>query len=688
MARTRVTLQRLKPLAAADRPVPDPSLRKLRVGRWARISSLMSSSEGAELTAKEQKVMGQVDEQRHVDEYSYLTEMLKAPELRGVLLPFSRARTLWDLLTMLLVVYTALWLPLYFVYDVEVPPAMTAFEMAVDVIFIADIALNFRTAYVTPQATLVVDRKGIAKNYAQKWLPIDVIGSIPWEIIFLCIAVGQGRNPFGPQDELEEGGDQELLSGIRILKLPKLLRLGRFFKMLERFEGGGDTARILLLVVIMAIFVHWISCLWYLVASAEGGGGGSVLSAAEEGWLHSCADGAACVPRGAAWHQIYLPMYYSSLMMVMGDNVAPQRTIEYVFAAGVALLGACMNAVIFANVATLVAQMGEASSRHKLRMDAVMQALRPLKLSPTSRQRVHAYFEYLWVRHRDHTGQQFFEMLPFELRKRITVQAPPPTPNAHWRMPSRSLSGLLCVPSTEQPAPLPSQVHGEKLRAMPLLAEVDGHFLSALSTHLQPEVFLPDEDVIVRGMRTSAAYFIDRGRVRVTLAGRTIVIRTDYFAEHALFLDTQYCYAARAMTHVDAYSLERARFEGTMLQFPSAAVHLADVIATTRSKETPAEKRDKKRRSAELPPERAGLAASPTAEPHGSFDERGASTSIDALREAIDQRFEALEQKLERVLAAVPTGTATTLPIPLKRNPAAVQWGSLGGRHGPPARSV
>ena len=77
--------------------------------------------------------------------------------------------------------------------------------------------------------------------------------------------------------------------------------------------------------------------------------------------------------------------------------------------------------------------------------------------------------------------------------------------------------------------------------------------------------------------------------------GRTIVIRTDYFAEHALFLDTQHSYAARAMTHVDAYSLERARFEGTMLQFPSAAMHLthlADVIATTRSKETPAEKHD------------------------------------------------------------------------------------------------
>ena len=118
------------------------------------------------------------------------------------------------------------------------------------------------------------------------------------------------------------------------------------------------------------------------------------------------------------------------------------------------------------------------------------------------------------------------------------------------------------------------------------------------------------------------------------------------------------------MTHVDAYSLERARFGGTMLQFPSAAMHLthlADVIATTRSKETPAEKHDKKRRSVKLPPSARdsrrlrlrlpSRTAASTSEEHRRASTRFARPSIR------HQRFEALEQmkmKLERVLAAVP----------------------------------
>ena len=45
-----------------------------------------------------------------------------------------------------------------------------------------------------------------------------------------------------------------MLTAIRILKLPKLLRLGRFFKLLEKFEGGGNVARIVLLMLIMTVF--------------------------------------------------------------------------------------------------------------------------------------------------------------------------------------------------------------------------------------------------------------------------------------------------------------------------------------------------------------------------------------------------------------------------------------------------
>ena len=538
-----------------------PSARSATSGRCSMILSHATHAFDHPVKTKdeeqEEKVAAAIGDKRissakTVLEDSFLTELHSKSDLEGLILPFSRLRTAWDFLTMLMVLYTAIWLPMYVVHDITVPMGVTVWEMVVDLTFLVDILLNFRTAYVEPEgAVLVVDKKKIASKYASKWLPIDVCGSIPWEIIFFFVGIANGSDNEADEGEgqgREGGGSTELLNVIKILKLPKLLRLGRFFKILERIEGAANVGRIVMLMCIMTLFVHWISCVWFLIARADGG------------WLRDCETG-ACLPEGLSWFDMYLTCFYSSLMMVMGDGVSPQTNGEHVFASIISLLGACMNAVIFANVAALVAQMGEAYTRHKLRMDAITEAMRSLRVTSASRQRIRAYFEYCWVRHRDFAANDFFSMLPLQLRKRITVQ-----------------------------------VHAEKLRTLPLFAEVDGRFLASLSMHLAPEVFLPDEYILVAGLVSSKAYFIERGRVQMihidaplsarkhSLSAsrksdaRTIHVRDDYFGEQGLFLGKQHKYSVRAMTHVDTYSLERLAFEETMKQHPSAALHIADHV--------------------------------------------------------------------------------------------------------------
>ena len=113
---------------------------------------------------------------------------------------------------------------------------------------------------------LVVDKTKIARRYAGKWLPIDVLGSIPWEIIFSLIALA-GSHEKASRDEGQGRGADELLNVVRIFKLPKLLRLGRCFKFLERFEGAPNVARIVMLTLVLMLFVHWISCVPALTPS-------------------------------------------------------------------------------------------------------------------------------------------------------------------------------------------------------------------------------------------------------------------------------------------------------------------------------------------------------------------------------------------------------------------------------------
>lgn len=55
----------------------------------------------------------------------------------------------------------------------------------------------------------------------------------------------------------------QIVTLIKILKIPKLLRLGRVFKFLEKIEGAANVGRIIMLMIMMAVFVHWISCVWF-----------------------------------------------------------------------------------------------------------------------------------------------------------------------------------------------------------------------------------------------------------------------------------------------------------------------------------------------------------------------------------------------------------------------------------------
>ena len=154
----------------------------------------------------------------------------------------------------------------------------------------------------------------------------------------------------------------EIVTLVKLLKTPKLLRVGRMFKFLERIEGAANVGRIFLLVMLMGFVVHVISCIWYAVAATDGG--------------YLDAEGL----RALAWYDQYLANFYTSLMMVMGDSTGPITKGETWFASTIVLIGATMNATIFATVASYVAQIGATNAQHKARIESIVRATRLLKV--------------------------------------------------------------------------------------------------------------------------------------------------------------------------------------------------------------------------------------------------------------------------------------------------------------------
>ena len=166
----------------------------------------------------------------------------------GVMHPEGHARIFWDVLQVAALCYVALTVPLNIGFDISTKPDEMIFwvDVTVDLYFIIDICVNFRTAYFdrcstdrillgpswrlswpSPECSfvflqlsalcslgeLVVAKKLIATAYLKGFFIIDFISSLPISYIMLMIEPA--------------GGNDKSLRGFRLLRLIKLTKLLR-----------------------------------------------------------------------------------------------------------------------------------------------------------------------------------------------------------------------------------------------------------------------------------------------------------------------------------------------------------------------------------------------------------------------------------------------------------------------------
>ena len=106
----------------------------------------------------------------------------------------SLFKAVWDWLILALVIFTAIEIPYFVAFLVplqgskwshfdEVTPLL-AVNLLVDVIFIADILINFRTTFINPSTDEVVSApRQIALHYLKTWFVVDFLSAMPIELM-------------------------------------------------------------------------------------------------------------------------------------------------------------------------------------------------------------------------------------------------------------------------------------------------------------------------------------------------------------------------------------------------------------------------------------------------------------------------------------------------------------------------
>lgn len=97
-----------------------------------------------------------------------------------ILLPENKFRMAWNLVTMVLLLYTASFVPYRTSFIEDAPPALIAWEWVVDALFVIDIVINFISAYENSDKNLEVRLKEIARAYVTSWFVFDLAAVFPF----------------------------------------------------------------------------------------------------------------------------------------------------------------------------------------------------------------------------------------------------------------------------------------------------------------------------------------------------------------------------------------------------------------------------------------------------------------------------------------------------------------------------
>ncbi|XP_075767333.1 voltage-gated inwardly rectifying potassium channel KCNH6 isoform X2 [Pelodiscus sinensis] len=319
---------------------------------------------------------------------------LQAPRIhRWTILHYSPFKAVWDWLILLLVIYTAVFTPYSaaFLLNEEQEERrwdcgyscnpLNIIDLIVDIMFIVDILINFRTTYVNINDEVVSHPGKIAIHYFKGWFLIDMVAAIPFDLLIF------------------RSGSDETTTLIGLLKTARLLRLVRVARKLDRYSEYG-AAVLFLLMCTFALIAHWLACIWYAIGNVE-----RPYMEHKIGWLDNLGDqigkryNDSDLSSGPSIKDKYVTALYftfSSLTSVGFGNVSPNTNSEKIFSICVMLIGSLMYASIFGNVSAIIQRLYSGTARYHTQMLRVKEFIRFHQIPNPLRQRLEEYFQHAW----------------------------------------------------------------------------------------------------------------------------------------------------------------------------------------------------------------------------------------------------------------------------------------------------
>jgi hypothetical protein len=182
-----------------------------------------------------------------------------------VLMPNDKFMYFWNTILLMLMIYTAFLMPfrIAFIDSDDSSGGWAIIENIIDFLFLFDCMLNFNIAFQNNYNHLIISRKEIALEYIKTWFIIDIVSSIPQNLLF------NFGSTFGKTDLLRLAKLPKLY---RLIKILRLIKLAKFFKQLtfiqtleNFFNINFGITKLITFLFSTLVMAHVVACMWYML---------------------------------------------------------------------------------------------------------------------------------------------------------------------------------------------------------------------------------------------------------------------------------------------------------------------------------------------------------------------------------------------------------------------------------------
>jgi len=291
----------------------------------------------------------------------------------------NKAVNMWDLGTMVALVFVALITPVEVALLEPHINALFVVNAIVDCIFLVDMILQFFIVYRvrTPYGYRIeTSQAKIIRNYLRTWFSIDLLSVLPYSYISLLMGSASLQRA-------------KVLKTVRLLRLIKLVRVVRASRVFQRWETSMainyNSLRFWTAIVVLLVSSHWIACVWGLIANETEG--------SQESWLDYCTTVAGEHPSTPL--EIYLTaLYWSSITVtsVGYGDVIPVNFLERVVCTVLVFTSGLLWAYALGEIMTTLANTDMHAARFRQSLDDLNYMMKDQGIPKTMQRKLRSFF--------------------------------------------------------------------------------------------------------------------------------------------------------------------------------------------------------------------------------------------------------------------------------------------------------